>query len=66
MSTNEIAKFAENVHEVFSQVSVHEIFKIWFEQRNIPFSVSEESNETETITEFFNTNLTNVSTSELI
>ena len=56
MSTNEIAKYAEKVHEQFPQIRVVEIAKIWCEHQAIPFSEME----------FFNTELTNISTSEIV
>jgi hypothetical protein len=55
MSTNEIAKYAEKVNVKFPQIPAVEIVQIWFEQWNIPFSISEKSNVTETIMEFLNT-----------
>ena len=56
MSTNEIATYAEKVHETFPQIPVVEIVTLWHEQRSIPISE----------TEFFNTNLTNISDSEMV
>jgi hypothetical protein len=37
MSTNEIAKYAEKVHENFPQIPVVEIAKVWCEQQAYPF-----------------------------
>jgi len=54
MFTKDIATYAEKVHENFPQIPVVEIVKIWCEQ----YGVSE--------TEFLNTNLENMSNSEMV
>ena len=56
MSTNEIAKYAEKIRKNFPQIPVVEIVTIWCEQQGMPFFE----------TEFFNTNLTNLSDSEMV
>ena len=63
---SEILKLIEKIHEKFPQIPVVKMLKVWFKKRDIPFSVSKESNDTETVIDFCNTNLTDVSTEEII
>ena len=65
MSTKNILKYAEKVHEKFPQTPVIHIFEIWCEQRDIPFSISRES-ETETVIEIWCKQLANISTNTIL